>query len=159
MTVSPILTARLELILESPEDARQRLDALPPEGKAALSPVWLARFHAATEPDPWVHGFVVRLRPSKEEIGAVGFKGPPEDGIVEIAYNIEPNHQGKGFATEAARAMAEYALGDQAVDVVRAHTLPEENASGTVLKKCGFTCLGEVIDPEDGPVWRWERGE
>jgi hypothetical protein len=26
-----------------------------------------------------------------------------------------------------------------------------------VLTKNGFTKLGEVIDPEDGRVWRWER--
>jgi len=25
-----------------------------------------------------------------------------------------------------------------------------------VLKHCGFAYVGAVIDPEDGPVWRWE---
>ncbi|MGH7631966.1 MAG: hypothetical protein ACREOF_21740 [Gemmatimonadales bacterium] len=30
------------------------------------------------------------------------------------------------------------------------------NASARVLEKLGFRRLGEVIDPEDGPVWRWE---
>src|SRR6266702_2366495 len=44
------------------------------------------------------------------------------------------------------------------VRLVRAHTLPEENASTRVLLKCGFRHLGTVVDPEDGPVWRWERG-
>jgi len=43
------------------------------------------------------------------------------------------------------------------VRVVRAHTLPEANASTRVLTKCGFQRIGEVIDPEDGLVWRWER--
>jgi RimJ/RimL family protein N-acetyltransferase len=38
-----------------------------------------------------------------------------------------------------------------------AHTLPEANASGRVLAKCGLRFVGEVIDPEDGSVWRWER--
>jgi len=27
-----------------------------------------------------------------------------------------------------------------------------------VLECCGFECVGEVMDPEDGLVWRWERG-
>ena len=31
------------------------------------------------------------------------------------------------------------------------------NASTRVLTKCGFRHIGQVIDPEDGPVWRWER--
>jgi RimJ/RimL family protein N-acetyltransferase len=41
--------------------------------------------------------------------------------------------------------------------LIRAHTLPEMNASCRVLEKAGFKRLGEVIDPEDGLVWRWER--
>jgi RimJ/RimL family protein N-acetyltransferase len=39
---------------------------------------------------------------------------------------------------------------------IRAHTMPEQNASTRVLEKCGFRWLGEVVDPEDGAVWRWE---
>jgi len=26
-----------------------------------------------------------------------------------------------------------------------------------VLEKCGFTHVGEVVDPEDGLVWRFEK--
>jgi hypothetical protein len=25
-----------------------------------------------------------------------------------------------------------------------------------VLGKLAFTCVGEMVDPEDGLVWRWE---
>ena len=39
---------------------------------------------------------------------------------------------------------------------VLAHTLPEINASGRVLGKIGMANIGEVLDPEDGRVWRWE---
>jgi hypothetical protein len=35
--------------------------------------------------------------------------------------------------------------------------MPEINASARVLEKSGFQKTGEIIDPEDGPVWRWER--
>jgi RimJ/RimL family protein N-acetyltransferase len=41
--------------------------------------------------------------------------------------------------------------------IVRAHTLPERNASTRILEKCGFTFRGEILDPEDGLVWRWEH--
>jgi hypothetical protein len=36
---------------------------------------------------------------------------------------------------------------------------PDEGgaASSRLLAKLGFSFLGEVVDPEDGPVWRWER--
>jgi RimJ/RimL family protein N-acetyltransferase len=50
-----------------------------------------------------------------------------------------------------------YAFGISEVRVVRAHTLPEENASTRVLAKCGFRQVGEMVDPEDGLVWRWEK--
>lgn len=35
-------------------------------------------------------------------------------------------------------------------------TLPEENASTSILKKLGFRLVGTVEHPEDGPVWEWE---
>ncbi len=93
-------------------------------------------------------------------IGFGGYKGPPDaDGMVEIAYGVVPAYEGRGYATEAAQALVTYAFGSGRVRAVRAHMLPEANASTNVLRKCGFACLGEVIDPEDGLVWRWEKRE
>jgi len=60
------------------------------------------------------------------------------------------------YATEVARALVAYAMQDGLASTIRAHTMPERNASSRVLEKCGFRWLGEVIDPEDGAVWRWE---
>ena len=93
-------------------------------------------------------------------IGGASFKGPPDGtGVVEIAYGIVPSFEGRGYATEAARALVEYAQKNEAVREIIAHTSPEANASTHVLKKCGFTFAGEVMDPEDGRVWRWEHAE
>jgi ribosomal-protein-alanine N-acetyltransferase len=50
----------------------------------------------------------------------------------------------------------DFALASGQVQLVRAHTLPEVNASTRVLLKCGFRHVGTVVDPDDGPVWRWE---
>ena len=122
-----------------------------------LSQEWLSALEAATEADPWVHGFAVVERESGTVVGVASFKGPPgEDRVVEIAYGIAPGYQGRGLATEAARALTKYALDSGEVRVVRAHTRPEPNASTSVLAKCGFHYVDEVIDPEDGLVWRWE---
>jgi RimJ/RimL family protein N-acetyltransferase len=52
--------------------------------------------------------------------------------------------------------MVQYAFRSAKVRIVRAHTLPQPNASTRVLTKCGFIKTGEVIDPEDGLVWCWE---
>ena len=78
--------------------------------------------------------------------------------MVEIAYGIAPDFQGQGYATEAAQAGIGFAFSCEEVRVIRAHTLPTPNASTRVLLKCGFQRKGEIVDPEDGLVWRWERG-
>ena len=79
--------------------------------------------------------------------------------MVEIAYGIDTEHRGNGYATEAANAMTAYAFSSGLVRTVRAHTKPESDASKRVLSKCGFRNIGEVIDPEDGLVTRWEKSQ
>lgn len=107
--------------------------------------------------DSWIHGFCVVHVASNTAIGMGIFKGPPADGgVVEIACGIVPGHEGRGYATEVAQALVAYAFGSGRVVLVRAHTLPEPNASTRVLSKCGFERTEEVMDPEDGLVWRWE---
>jgi ribosomal-protein-alanine N-acetyltransferase len=91
-------------------------------------------------------------------VGSCSFKGPPVDGVVEIAYGIDPGHEGNGYATEVAGALVEYAFGRGEVRLVRAHTLPGGAASRRVLEKCGFRYVGETVDAEDGTVCRFERG-
>lgn len=90
-------------------------------------------------------------------IGTCGYKGVPDpDGFVEIGYEIAPAYQGRGFATEVARALVDRAFMHEAVKSVLAHTLAEENASVKVLRRLNFVFTEEVIDPEDGTIWRWQ---
>ena len=44
-------------------------------------------------------------------VGGIGIFGPPEDGRVEIGYGIVESRRGRGYATEAARALVQHALG------------------------------------------------
>lgn len=151
-------TERLTLVLEGTAEVLARIEELSPEDRAQVSEDWLARVRAATTTDPWLLGFRVALRTDGTTVGNCGFKGPPDgEGVVEIAYGISSTHQGNGYATEAAQALVAYARSHGEVRLVRAHTLPEPNASTRVLTKCGFQQVGEVQDPEDGLVWRWER--
>ena len=151
-------TKNLKLVLQTLEEARAAIEAMSPADRAHVSADWLARLHALTSADPWTLGFSLVHRNSDTVVGSAGFKGPPEaDGVVEIAYGVHPDHQGKGYATEAAQALTAYAFSSGKVRLVRAHTLPLPNASTRVLSKCGFRYVGEVIDPEDGLVWRWEK--
>jgi RimJ/RimL family protein N-acetyltransferase/catechol 2,3-dioxygenase-like lactoylglutathione lyase family enzyme len=153
----PVRAAITKLVPQSREDARAMIDAMSPAEKEQLSPEWLAQFRESAEIDPWIHGFRLVHRDSGIAVGSCMFKGPPTDGAVEIAYGIDPAHQGKGYATEATQGLVEFALNSGAVRLVLAHTLPQSAASRRVLAKCGFEHVGDVIDPEDGLVCRFEK--
>jgi ribosomal-protein-alanine N-acetyltransferase len=124
----------------------------------AASPDFLSALQEATAPDPWRFGFAIVHRIDHVVIGLCGFTGPPDsDGLVEIAYCISPDYQGRGFATEVARALVDFASSSGRVRTVCAYTLPEMNASTRVLEKCGFRKTGEIFDSENHLVWRWEK--
>jgi [ribosomal protein S5]-alanine N-acetyltransferase len=157
MKAPTMQTRNLTLVPMKREEVLREVEAMSPADRAHVSADWLARVHASAPEDPWVHGFSLVQQGTRAAVGRCGFKGPPDgDGVVEIAYGVDPDHRGKGYATEAAEALVTYAFADPRVRVVRAHTFPEANASTRVLTKCGFRYIGEVTDPEDGLVWRWE---
>jgi RimJ/RimL family protein N-acetyltransferase len=145
----------MQLIPRTRDEVQATLGLLPPEVRVQISPNWLALLEKSAPRDPWVHGFNV-ADDAGLVVGLGSFKGPPVDGVVEIAYAIEPEHQGMGYATHAARALAAFAFDSGQVGLVCAHTLPTGIASQRVLLKAGFAKIGEVIDPEDGLVLRFE---
>ncbi len=150
-------TPRLKVVLQTAADVERMIGAMTEYERGQVSPDWLARMRASKEPDPWTHGFRVFEERADLAIGTCGFRGPPLDGAVEIAYAIDSAHEGRGYATEAAQALVDFASSHEGVRLIRAHTLPNGNASKRVLAKCGFRYVGEVVDPEDGAVSRFER--
>lgn len=88
-------------------------------------------------------------------VGSGGFKGGPLEGAVEVGYEIAPEFQGQGFATEAIRAMIEHAFSFEDVLVVQAQTLAEPNASTRVLEKVRMLMVETIEDSEEDPTWRW----
>jgi len=88
-------------------------------------------------------------------VGTCGFTGPPTGDVVEIAYYTFPEHERRGYAQQAARALVSIARGAKPGVVITAHTLPEDGPSCQVLRNCGFTHTGSRDHPEDGPIWVW----
>jgi ribosomal-protein-alanine N-acetyltransferase len=125
----------------------------------SASPDFITQLQNATAPDPWKIGFAILHKIDNAVIGMCGVTGPPDsDGVVEIGYSIAPSYEGKGYATEAANGLINFAGNDSRVKTIRAHTLAETTASTRVLEKCGFTKVSETVDPENNlRVWRWER--
>jgi RimJ/RimL family protein N-acetyltransferase len=146
------------LVLQTPDEALALVEALSPAERAEVSPDWIARVRATAPGDPWALSFTAVERASGSAVGGCAFKGPPDaDGVVEVSYGTNPEYRGRGYATEAARGLTEFAFASGRVRLVRAHSRPDNSASARVLEKCGFRRVGQVTDPEDGLVWRWER--
>lgn len=107
---------------------------------------------------PWV-GYLALERDTRRALGTCGFKGGPDStNTVELAYFTFPDEEGRGVASAMAAALVDLARSaEPAIATLCAHTLPERNASCRVLEKSGFQHVGVVMDPDDGPVWRWEQ--
>jgi ribosomal-protein-alanine N-acetyltransferase len=161
LTILPADTARLEALISSPGaftlvTGIKVVDGFCPFDGALQASLKAMRQSPTHERAWWTPRLIV-LNDGHEVIGLVGFKGPPNDGYVEIGYSVSPSRQGRGFATEAICALAGHAVRLSRVNVIVAHTLPNSSASTRVLEKCGFQKVSEIIDPVEGPVWRWER--
>jgi RimJ/RimL family protein N-acetyltransferase len=115
----------------------------------------LRDMRAANPTSAWA-SVLFLLEPSRTLIGIGGYKGEPSaDGVVEIGYAIASAVQGRGLATQAARALVVRAFADKQVSAVDAHTLGHVNPSTRVLEKLGFQHIGERSDSGHGPIWHW----
>ncbi len=101
---------------------------------------------------PWV-GYVAA--DEGRGIGGGAFVGAPRDGTVEIAYFTLPEFWGRGYATQTATALLAIAQRTAPGIILRALTLPHENASTRILSRLGFTKTGMAHDPDAGEVWEW----
>lgn len=83
----------------------------------------------------------VVLRDSGTLIGDCGLVWQEVEGVEEpeIGYHVHREHQGRGYATEAARAVRDYAFGTLGCDHVISMIRPENLASRRVAEKNGLT--------------------
>lgn len=109
-------------------------------------------YEAAGYVPPWTCYVATR---DGQVVGTCGFKGPPQDGRVEIAYFTFPPNEGAGLATMMARKLMDLAVATDPRVAVFAQSLPDRNASHRVLEKLGFERAGFVEHPEDGTILEW----
>jgi len=76
-------------------------------------------------------------------IGCAGYM-PEENASAEVGFWIGKPFWNNGFATEAARAVAEHAFASGELRVLTAGHFTDNPASGRVLEKLGFTHTGEA---------------
>lgn len=91
-------------------------------------------------------------RDTSTVVGDIGFFGPPQGRTVEIGFSVIPDRRRRGYATEAAGAIVEWALREPGIEEVTARSDPENEASARVLMAAGFARAGEG----SGTI-RWRR--
>ncbi len=98
----------------------------------------------------WYAIWMIELK-NGTHIGELCFKGLSANGVAEIGYGISEEYQNNGYATEAVKAVLEWAFAHPKVAAVEAETDSENTASKRVLEKCGFALNGVI--GEEGPRW------
>jgi len=116
-----------------------------------LLPLQASASHADERFGVWV----MIERETTSVVGDMGFIGPPDDhGSVEVGYSVIPIRRRRGYATEAARAVVDWALDQSGVEVVVASCDHDNVPSIRTLERIGFLRTGET----NGRIrWRYER--
>ncbi len=172
-----IHTERLDLLLMTPalydaalrDDravAAQLLGVPIPAEWWPLSPhkqMRLEQVRANPALEPWLERAIV-LRATQTMIGSIAFHMAPEPepvrplgpGGVEFGYTIFPPFRRQGYATEASRALMNWAQ-QQGVSRFILTISPENQPSLRIAAQLGFVKIGFQIDEEDGLEEIYER--
>jgi ribosomal-protein-alanine N-acetyltransferase len=125
---------------------------------AMLTPAEITETIEESQRDFAVAGYglwLVREPAETALIGTVGLR--PLEGIgLEIFYSLAPGSWGQGYATEAARAVVERALGPLGLPEVLAEVDEGNAASVAVVKRLGMTAF-DVVPGLLGPMTRYRR--
>lgn len=146
------------------------------EGQARLDALWglepggslndetreaMTGLYALAEACPREHLFLTNWQiivPAlNRAIGSACFRGGlNERGEVEVGYGLHPPYRGRGFMTEAVRALCVWAFEQPGIRAVVAETDKDNPASHRVLERCGMERT-----EERGTIchWRLLRGK
>lgn len=155
MNLPSIETARLFLRVYEPEDldARHAIRNDPdvyqyfppyysPPAKEKVCE-GISRNNRRWQENGWGE-FAVIEKSSGELIGYCGLMNLDNTEEIEIYYGFPKKYWGKGYATEAARAVLKFAFDGAKLATVVAVTNPKNIASQKVLQKIGLKYQGEI---------------
>jgi len=155
-----LTTARLILRTVTMDDVEQvalnwNLGGAPISREEAQDRVlWMLENHTQNAPGRLTHLCLAMI--DKEAQAFVGWCGLDHRDRTRPApvlfYLLKASHWGKGLATEAARAVLDYAFGPLGLDRVDGGAAPENLASRRVMEKIGMSYVG--LNAEGGYSFR-----
>jgi ribosomal-protein-alanine N-acetyltransferase len=129
----------------------------PPPYMAESLPVVGTRLRQSPEDATWWNWLVVS-HGEGAAVGSVAFGGKPDAaGAVLIGYAMYPGHEGHGYATEAVRALVEWAFTQPGVKTVRALAPVWNTPAVHVAEKVGMRPVASDEDDEVGEVLVYEK--
>ena len=132
LDLEPLTPALAEAIVEGRPDVAWA-PGFPREDDQDAARMW--RRSQPGEFGTWV----IIERGSGLAVGTIGFFGPPDSGgEAMIGYGLVESARGRGFATEALRALVGYAFERPSVARLTADPDLDNEASHRVLRKAGF---------------------
>jgi [ribosomal protein S5]-alanine N-acetyltransferase len=99
--------------------------------------------------------WLIHERGGTDLVGTAGLR-PLEDLGLEIFYSLAPGSWGRGYATEAARAVLDHALGPVGLPEVLAEVDDGNTASIAVIERLGMTQF-DVVPGLLGPMIRYRK--
>src|SRR5512143_750062 len=114
------------------------------------------------------HSFAITLRSTGELCGGVGLHADAVHPRAELGYWIGVPYWGRGYATEAARAVVDFGFRELKLSRIFAHHFAGNDASARVLQKIGMKHegrsrqhvekWGRLLDLENYGILRAEWG-
>ena len=99
--------------------------------------------------------WLIHQKGGRDLVGTAGLR-PLEDLGLEVFYSLAAGSWGRGYATEAARAVLEYALGPLGLPEVLAEVDEGNTASIAVIERLGMTPF-DTVPGVLGPMIRYRK--
>ncbi|WP_328885517.1 GNAT family N-acetyltransferase [Streptomyces sp. NBC_00316] len=143
LVLHPLTPAEAQHIVEGrPWPGARWAPDYPNDGDRAGAGHFLEHCAATGNPQPF-GAYEIRLREDGQAIGGAGFHGVPDErGQVTIGYGLTPAMRGKGYASEALRALLTFARGE-GVASVKGDADLGNTASQYVMAAAGMRFVGE----------------
>ena len=110
---------------------------IPHPYEAGMAEAWIGTHQEDFEKGTAVN-FAITLKGTSELVGAIGLIVNRDHENAEMGYWIGKSYWNQGYCTEAARAVLQYAFGEQRLHRVFAHHFSHNIASGRVMQKLGM---------------------
>jgi [ribosomal protein S5]-alanine N-acetyltransferase len=153
LELTPLPAAAAAALLDDRSTAAAVIGSTVPAAWPQMDLLDVLPMQAAAEPGAERFGIWLMIeRDTNTVVGDIGFMGPPDGGVVEIGFSVIPDCRRRGYATEAARSLIDWAFRDPGIREVTARSEVENEASSRVLRAAGFARIGESRG-----VIRWRR--